>query len=615
MLHLPQSSMQTLTNTINILTIEDNPSDLFLLEEMLRSSHLNIDNLYTAARVAEAQNILQSYNIDLVLLDLSLPDSFGIDTFLGIQQVTNKIPIIILTGLSDTSMAIEAIKKGAQDYLVKGEFSESLLFKSIQYSLERKRNIERLQESNERFKIVAKATNDAIWERNLLTDEVFWVGENYKSLFGYNVVDVFIPVAVWEDSIHPDDRLSVLGKLKQFIEKKNEKKWEDEYRLIKADGTIAYVYDRGYIMYDANSNPIKMIGSTQDITERKRAEEKYRQMFYNNPYPAFLYDPETFKIIEVNDATLKKYGYTRSEFQNLSLLDLMRDEDIPRFFKLISKRGLTERTERKLWRHKKKNGEIMIVDVTSYLIDYSGKQVRQLLTFDITEKIRLAKELTQQQKLKQQQIAEAALIAQENEKTTIGQELHDNVNQMLTAAKLYLEFIGLDEENKDSHISQSMHLISNAINEIRRLSKSLIIGNVSEWGLKQSIEEVIENILTVQSFKINLEIDELDEKVSNDNLKITILRIIQEQLNNIIKYAEASTVLIQLKSSPKEISILIEDNGKGFDPEQHRKGVGITNMINRARLYNGKVEINSAPGQGCQLKVTLYYSDVTKAQN
>ncbi len=604
----------TSTNTLNILTIEDNPSDLFLIEEMLRSSHLNIDHLYTADRVAEAQNILQSYDIDVVLLDLSLPDSFGIDSFLGIQQVTTQIPVIILTGLSDTGLAVEAIKKGAQDYLVKGEFSENLLFKSIQYSLERKRNIEKLQESNERFNMVAKATNDAIWDWNLLTDEIFLVGENYKKLFGYDVTDDSIPVSVWQNSIHPDDRPGVLKKLKQFIQEKEKDKWEDEYRLIKTDGTIAYVYDRGYIIHDVNARPIRMIGSRQDITERKRAEEKYRQMFYNNPHPTFIYDPETFQIIEVNDATVKKYGFSRSEFQNLTLLNLMYEEDVPRLLRLIEKRGNTAITKRKLWRHKKKNGKVIIVEVTSYLIDYLGKQVRQLLIHDVTEKFRLTKELTRQQKLKQQQIAEAVLVAQENEKTTIGQELHDNVNQILIAAKLYLEFIEFDQENRDKHLSQSMQLITDAIEEIRSLSKKLIIGNVSEWGLKQSIEEVIDNLLIVQSFKIDLNLDELDEKILNANLKITILRIIQEQLNNIIKYAEASYVRIEIKNKTEEISILIIDNGKGFDPQQRRKGVGITNMFNRARLYNGKVEIDSAPGQGCTLKVTLYSTDRPQSQ-
>ena len=173
-----------MNNGFSILTVEDNPSDLFLIERMLGQSSLGIARLYSTDRIRRAYEILQSEEINLVLLDLTLPDSFGINSFLQLKPAVQKIPVIILTGLSDTNLAVEAIKEGAQDYLVKGEFSEGLLTKSIQYSIERKRTLENLRESNERFNTVVKATNDAIWDWNLLTNEVFLVGDAYKHLFG-----------------------------------------------------------------------------------------------------------------------------------------------------------------------------------------------------------------------------------------------------------------------------------------------------------------------------------------------------------------------------------------------------------------------------------------------
>src|SRR5262249_12800344 len=147
-----------------------------------------IQALYSAGGIQEAYTLLQEKEIDLVLLDLFLPDSFGIQSFHYIKPVVQSIPVIILTGLSDTSLALEAIKEGAQDYLVKGEFKENLLAKSIQYSMERKRNLEKLRDSNERFNMVVQATNDAIWDWDLLTNEIFHLGDAYKRLFGYNFV-------------------------------------------------------------------------------------------------------------------------------------------------------------------------------------------------------------------------------------------------------------------------------------------------------------------------------------------------------------------------------------------------------------------------------------------
>ena len=125
--------------------------------------------------------------------------------------------MIILTGLSDTNVALEAIKEGAQDYLVKGELTEGLLAKAIQYSLERKRTLEHLRVSNERFNTVVKATNDAIWDWDLLTDKVFMVGDTYKQLFGYDIVNAFRPGDFGESIIHPQDRERVMGKLSALI--------------------------------------------------------------------------------------------------------------------------------------------------------------------------------------------------------------------------------------------------------------------------------------------------------------------------------------------------------------------------------------------------------------
>src|SRR5882757_10065684 len=219
--------MQKMNNNLSILTIEDNPSDLFLVEHMLRSSSLEIGNLYSTDRIAQAYEMLQSRSIDLVLLDLTLPDSFGINSFIYLKPVVQKIPVIILTGLSDTCLALEAIKEGAQDYLVKGEFSENLLAKSIQYSLARKRTLENLRESNERFNTVVKATNDAIWDWDLDSNEIFLVGDAYKQLFGYDIGNAISSQDFWESILHPDDKCRVMDRLRGIIREGKVTKWED----------------------------------------------------------------------------------------------------------------------------------------------------------------------------------------------------------------------------------------------------------------------------------------------------------------------------------------------------------------------------------------------------
>src|ERR1700733_10031066 len=136
----------------NILVVEDNPSDLYLIEQMLQASGLPINRVYSAGRIADAIELLKQNEVSLVLLDLSLPDSLGLDSFLGIRQYAQKIPVIILTGQIASEVALQALKQNAQDYLVKGEFNASLLKKSIEYSIERKKAEEIILASEEKYK-------------------------------------------------------------------------------------------------------------------------------------------------------------------------------------------------------------------------------------------------------------------------------------------------------------------------------------------------------------------------------------------------------------------------------------------------------------------------------
>jgi len=144
-----------------------------------------------------------------------------------------------------------------------------------------------------------------------------------------------------------------------------------------------------------------------------------------------------------------------------------------------------------------------------------------------------------------------------------------------------------------------------AIEEIRRLSKELITPSLNDLGLVQSIQELIRSIQMVKKMKIRLAISGLDENSLLPEQKINVYRIIQEQLNNILKHAQANTVMIELNKEEAQIRLLVADNGKGFDPQKRRDGVGISNIISRAELYNGRVEIDSAPGKGCRLEVIL----------
>jgi len=248
---------------------------------------------------------------------------------------------------------------------------------------------------------------------------------------------------------------------------------------------------------------------------------------------------------------------------------------------------------------------MMVVEITSHLIDYFGKMCMQVIINDVTERIRLEKELALQQKLKQQQITEVVLDAQERERFELGQELHDNINQILATSKLYLDVAIEDREPRFDLLAKSRKNISMAIEEIRKLSRELITPSLNDLGLVQSIKELIRSIQMVGKMKIRFIITGVDEHSLLPEQKINIYRIIQEQLNNILKHAQASSVTLELNKMQEQIRLRVTDDGRGFDTRIRRKGVGLSNIMSRAELYNGKVEIDSSPGKGCRLEVIL----------
>lgn len=256
----------------SLLVIEDNPGDYVLLQLFLQLSKLPIEKIvHTDSITAVPVNDMGTV-FDIVFLDLTLPDSTGIDSVITLNRLMPKTPIIVFSGLSTIETAIEAISLGAQDYLVKGEFDGKLLTKSIQYSIERKRATEKLRENNELYEFVNKATNDTIWEWNYLRGEGQW-GDGIIKTFGYSEAHRKYDESWVNEFIHPEDKERVITNLEEHI-LNGLQNWEDEFRFRCANGTYKNVYDRGYILFDNNKKPYRIIGAMSDLSEKKKLEKE-----------------------------------------------------------------------------------------------------------------------------------------------------------------------------------------------------------------------------------------------------------------------------------------------------------------------------------------------------
>lgn len=221
------------------------------------------------------------------------------------------------------------------------------------------------------------------------------------------------------------------------------------------------------------------------------------------------------------------------------------------------------------------------------------------------ENLKLLENKIEDQKIQEQKRTMRAIItAQENERNHLAKELHDNINQILTGAKIYLNLAGNKNEVLKELIKYPNELIDMSIKEIRMLCQKMV-SPTKDFALNELIEDL------VSSFKknnetINIVFDySVVSVLLDDELKINILRVIQEQVNNIFKYAEAKNITISIKEANNEIAITVIDDGKGYDTNKKREGLGVSNMINRIESFNGKIEIKSAIGEGCKTFIQI----------
>ncbi|MBK7432846.1 MAG: PAS domain S-box protein [Chitinophagaceae bacterium] len=247
-----------------------------------------------------------------------------------------------------------------------------------------------------------------------------------------------------------------------------------------------------------------------------------------------------------------------------------------------------------------------VIDQAYIIRDGKGRAIRLIGSMqDVSEERRLQREVLEAEMKKKQDMVTAALIAQERERKEISEELHDNVNQLLASALLFLKIVAREQSSASEYVKQSIEYISNAVSEIRSISHTLNPGILKHNGICAALGEMASGLCIPGKFQVvfNQQLNEPD-KLSRE-LQLALYRIAQEIMNNILKYAEATEVFIQLTDDGQQLELDIDDNGRGFDQSVASKGLGIINIISRAESFGGKVELKSSPGNGCRIKVSI----------
>ena len=371
---------------------------------------------------------------------------------------------------------------------------------------------------------------------------------------------------------------------------------------------VPFYYKGKHIEYEGQPC---IIGSGYNISSLKLAQEKLKKSEAN--LHTILDNTDTLYVLVDKDLSIVTYNQRAVDFMfdelghrmmiSNKFLDYFPAQRREALAKWLSKVIGGEKVEYEI-SYPQPDGSFKWYHVRMFPITNGGKEVHGLMTAasDITQKKLLELEILNQKVQQQKKITRAVITAQEKERTKIGQELHDNVNQILATSRIYMNTaLASRLTGKESLIHQAIDLIDSAIEELRLLARNEITPQ-GKLGLRELIQPLVDTLNGKRVVKTRFDYRVTLPAIDVD-LKLNIYRIIQEQITNILKHAQASSVEIVLDSNAQYISMNVSDDGKGFDPADDRKGVGITNMINRIESFNGCYTLDSSPGKGCRLSV------------
>lgn len=367
-------------------------------------------------------------------------------------------------------------------------------------------------------------------------------------------------------------------------------------KLVHYEGDIIWEFHKG-----------KFEGATaflNDVTEKtllqnslRQSEQRFRQLFDMAPVPMFTVEPGTLRFTLVNNAFLRHYGYSREEFLEKTLMEIRPQEEIPRTASAIDLIIEENWDYNDYHKHIKKDGSVMEVETFAARIMMDNKPYVLTAVIDITER-----------KLNENKITQAIIKTQEDERYEIGGELHDNVGQILAAAKMSLGMMKQELPQSLSEIyQQTLQSVDLATDEIRNLSHRLAPVFFREGSLKVSFERLLNTFNLEEKYKVSFFFDNaVEEYPLSLELQLNLYRICQEGLRNIIKYSEATEIKLELILHQENLCMLLSDNGIGFEPKKvSASGIGLANMKRRTELFSGRLDIYSSPGNGCEIMVTI----------
>ena len=467
----------------------------------------------------------------------------------------------------------------------------------------RKTNLE-LKESERRYRTLTEQSNEII-EKCDANGKFVFANDSFKKKLGYNddeLSHLTISDILAEGSLTLDQyskSTEVITNVQKIFKSKSGKR-------IHIEGTILLEFDNG--------NFTGSMGFFNDVTEKKNLEEsliaselKFRDFFNLAPIPMWALDPETYKFVIVNKATLTHYGYTEEEFLNMTIMDLRLREDNLREKETVSINDtITHITQngrgRGHYTHLKKDCEKIEAEIYTSPIIIDDNKCILTIAIDVTERNQYENKITK-----------AIIKTQEDERYEIGSELHDNVCQLLAAANMSLGILKRSlEPAVAGTYNQTRESINLALEEIRNLSHRLAPAFFDNTRLNEAFDNLLRTFTISDKYDVSVYFNKTAMNYPiKQEMQLNLYRILQEQLRNIIKHAKGTVIEVGVFIYNNKLKMRIADDGVGFDLRTVKKGIGLANIQRRAELFSGKLHINSSPDNGCELLIIIPMNEIS----
>jgi two-component system, cell cycle sensor histidine kinase and response regulator CckA len=406
---------------LRILHLEDDPDFSALVATMLEREGVSAE-LVVAGNHAEFATALQQDGFDLILADYLLPTGNGIQALEMARQKRPDLPFLLISGTIGEQAAIESLRSGATDYVLKNRIERLVpaIRRAVQESDERaqRRRVEtELVRREKYFRALTEYSLDVL--TILSADGRFlYNSPSLLRVLGYEPKDLAGRNAF--NLVHPDDVQGALQAFQRAIENP-EHRITHEFRYLRKDGSWCCLESVGQNRLE-DPEIAGVVLNSRDVGDRKRVEEElrrseaqYRVIFDSNPTPMWVIDLETLQLLEANEAAVLHYGYSREEFLQMTLKDIRPPEDVPEFVasyqKLAGSVKLSSTGCGGLWRHRKKDGTLMEVEVNWSVIAFKGRLAFLSTANNVTERKRIERREAALSKLSRQLSSATSAVA------------------------------------------------------------------------------------------------------------------------------------------------------------------------------------------------------------